>query len=260
MKKFIALASAFAMMLPIAVVNAKTTPIESGITVVYDAAKSTPTEAVVEVYFKGVKALGGDTIDELSLNFDFNTAYVDVSTAKSEAAARITEHDSVNAETFNTNMTNTNSRKQLYIGLTGSEGVSWDESKPIITARIPLLGTAADITAATDFLTHNRAANRYSIKVDGVSKNDSFNAEIDKLLPQSAKVTGTVVDEIPDSDPATYFKIVGAPLAGTAYWYADFNGTAKKLAANVPNTQGTADLGFVYTGADAPSSVKIVCE
>lgn len=260
MKKIIALASALAMVLPMAVVSAKTVPSEKGITVVYDATASTADTAVVEVYAKGVKALG-TTIENFTLNFDLNTEYVDVAAGNANASERIVFDSSVKSGNKNANIINQSSRKQLMLGLVDADGASWDETKPIITVSLPLTDAGKSITSPTQIMTHNTAGNRYKITVDGNSYTSDFSATIDDVCVQGAEVEVAGTETENEGEKATYWTAEANLVSdATPYWYATVNDAAKKVKANVPSVSGAAKLGLIVEGDDVVTNVKIVQE
>lgn len=259
MKKIISLISAFAMVASMAIsASAAVTPVEKGISVMYDAAASTREAANFKLYLKGFEDY---QVNGFKFTLKLDKTIFDCN-AESEKNNISTPNHSFSLATSG----------NLIVSYLNAEGINFSTAKDGVIAEytIPYLsgkeGTRFEITKESFLRT------TVTVMVDEVSTEMSFIDGAAVAVPagytigynnvagQTATVAGTTISEDAGSEDATYFKVENAPLAGTAYWYADFAGTAKKLAANVPNTVGTADLGLVYTGADAPSSVKIVCE
>ena len=255
MKKIIALIGALSMTVAMAVsASAAVTPTEKGLSVMYDAAASTNGVANFKVYCKG---FDGIDLQQVNIVLQLDKTIFNCN------AEEVTEYSS----DMGTRALATSGR--LTTSYINADKITFSRTDGLIAEyNIPLLGTMTSKIVNT---TASIKTAKVQAKLDGETSTEinfltnsnvptGYAVKFNDIAVQSATATGTTVSEDAASDAATYFKVENAPLAGTAYWYADFAGTAKKLAANVPNTVGTADLGFVYTGADAPTSVKIVCE
>lgn len=237
MKKIIALISAAAMMLSMAVVaSAKTEPKADGFSVVFNAAESTVDTAVIEIYGKG---FDGKEVTALKVQADLNT----------------TNFGSL----LSTEKNFTKGDPQVNIGrgklvMTGSDvnGFAWDASKPMVKVKVQIKSA---LTAK-----HNLKISAANQVVDGVTSSDiKANVQTDDVLPMTATVAGTTVAEDANSDAATWFKVETTGVSGaTPYWYATVDGAAKKVAFTDANVEGTVTVGLVSTGS--VSNAKVVWE
>lgn len=248
MKKIIALMGAVVMTLSMGVIANAAAIQDNGVTVVYDAVASTPTEAVVKVYVKGYTE---KQVQAITIPISIDDTIVNVDTLKSEISSRVSTGIAGVNPGYNTKNKLINCSKS---DLTND--ITWTESEPILTARIPL---KAPLTSKVQLSLFQKGFKLTTAEAGAEAAAVYAGIVADSMLPMTATVAGTTVVEDANSEAATWFKVETTGVSdATPYWYATVDGAAKKVAFTDANVEGTVTVGLVSTGS--VSNAKVVWE